>query len=135
MMRPRLGSLLALLLAVAGVPSTGASQQDTSRARRPTMPVTSTGDVALATYNAPAGDTAIMRLERFVTQYPQSELRPRAIFQLAELLVRRADDRFAQSQRAGVSGDSASRPDYRDAIARYEELANAYPAFERRDAV
>jgi TolA-binding protein len=110
-----------------------ASAQDTTRARRPTA-VTSTGDVALATYNAPAGDTAITRLQRFLAQYPQSALRPRAMFQLAELQVRRADDRFAQSQRAPVSSDAA-RPDYRDAIATFEELAKTYPTFERRDAV
>src|SRR5687767_6365158 len=108
--------------------------QDTTQARRVTT-VTSTGDVALATYNAPTGDTAITRLERFLTQYPQSALRPRAMFQLGELLVRRADDRFAQAQRAGATADSASRPDYREAIAQFEALATTYPTFERRDAV
>ena len=106
--------------------------QDTTQARRVTT-VTSGGDVAIPTYNAPLGDTAIMRLERFLTQYPQSALRPRALFQLGELLVRRADERFAESQRSAVSSDTAARPDYRDATARYEELVSTYPNFERRD--
>src|SRR5687767_7286016 len=106
--------------------------QDTTQARRVTT-VTSTGDVAVATYNAPLGDTAIMRLERFLTQYPQSALRPRALFQLGELLVRRADERFAESQRSAAPSDTAARPDYRDATARYEELVSSYPNFERRD--
>src|SRR5688500_353203 len=135
MMRPRL-RLAGIALFIAAVAPAAGAQQDTTRGRRPaTTAVTSTGDVAIAAYNAPAGDTAITRLERFLTQYPQSDLRPRAMFQLAELLVRRADDRFAQSQRAGATADSAARPDYRDAIARFEELAKAYPTFERRDAV
>jgi len=121
------------LLALVTVPA--ASAQDTTRARRPgATTVTSTGDVAIATYNAPAGDTAITRLQRFLVQYPQSALRPRAMFQLGELQVRRADDRFAQSQRAAASTDAA-RPDYREAIATLEELQRTYPTFERRDAV
>src|SRR5688572_22366387 len=115
MMPSRLGTVgFALLWASF---TSVAAGQDTARTRRP---VTSAGDVALTTYNAPAGDTAITRLERFLTQYPQSALRPRAMFQLGELLVRRADDRFAQAQRAGATSDSASRPDYREAIAQFE---------------
>jgi cellulose synthase operon protein C len=126
----RIGKIgLALLCASF---TSAAAAQDTARTRRPVM---STGDVALATYNAPTGDTAITRLERFLTQYPRSALRPRAMFQLGELLVRRADDRFAQAQRAGATADSASRPDYREAIAQFEALARTYPTFERRDAV
>ena len=123
------GSALAL-----AVVTTSISAQDTTRATRPTA-VESGGEVALSAYNVPAGDTAIMRLERFLSQYPQSALRPRALLQLGELLVRRADERFAESQRAGVVSDSAARPDYRDAIARYQELLTSYPNFERRDAV
>jgi TolA-binding protein len=112
------------------------AQQDTSRTRRPaTTTVASSGDVTLSRYNAPAGDTAITRLERFVTQYPKSTLRPRALLQLGELLVRRADERFAASQRSGASSDTTSRPDYSEAIARYDELLSSYPTFDRRDAV
>ncbi|HUQ82374.1 MAG TPA: tetratricopeptide repeat protein [Gemmatimonadaceae bacterium] len=120
--------------AFAVASATAARAQDTARTSRPTR-VSSTGEVAVSTYNALAGDTAITRLGQFLTQYPQSALRPRALFQLAELLVRRADERFAQGQRAAVSSDSAARPDYSEAIARYEEIATSYPAFERRDAV
>jgi tetratricopeptide (TPR) repeat protein len=39
--------------------------------------------------------------------------------QLGELLVRRADERFAVGQRAG--NDTTARPDYREAIARYAQ--------------
>jgi TolA-binding protein len=124
--------LVVLLLAVLSSP--GAAQQDTSRSRSPAgNTVSSGGEVALSAYNAPAGDTAIMRLERFLQQYPQSALRPRALMQLGELLVRRADERFAESQRAG--NDTTARPDYREAIARYQELLTSYPTFDRRDAV
>jgi TolA-binding protein len=35
----------------------------------------------------------------------------------------------------GASSDTSSRPDYRDAIARYDELLASYPNFDRRDAV
>ena len=113
-----------------------AQQQDTARTRRPaTTNVPSSGEVARSAYNVPVGDTAISRLERFVTQYPQSTLRPRALLQLGELLVRRADERFAASQRSGTSADTTSRPDYSAAIARYDELLTAYPKFDRRDAV
>ena len=129
-------SLRAAVLAVAvAATATAVGAQDTTRSRRSTTAVTSAGDVAVSTYNALAGDTAITRLGQFLSRYPQSPLRPRALFQLAELLVRRADERFAQSQRAGVTSDSAARPDYGEAIARYEEIAKTYPTFERRDAV
>ena len=135
-MRTRLvlSVLAGLLLSTPSV-SAGA-QQDTTKLRRPaTTTVSSAGDVALSTYNAPAGDTAITRLQNFLTQYPQSALRPRAMFQLAELLVRRADDQFAQAQRASNASDTSAHPDYREAIAKYEELITNYPSFERRDAV
>ena len=128
---------LCIALVVAGlsaVSSAVVAQQDTSRSRsRTTGTVSSGGDVARAAYDGPVGDTAIMRLERFVQQYPKSALRPRALQQLGELLVRRADERFAASQRAG--NDTTARPDYSDAIARYQELLTTYPKFERRDAV
>jgi TolA-binding protein len=128
----RRASLAPLVGSAIAVP---ARAQDTTRVARPATKATATGEVALAIYNAPAGDTAIMRLEQFLTRYPQSALRPRALMQLGELLVRRADERFADSQRRGTASDTAARPDYRDAIARYQELLTAYPNFERRDAV
>ena len=96
-------------------------------------------------------DSAIGQLEAFLQRYPNSPLRPNALFQLGELLVRRADERFAEQQRAGggaavadttavtrpagATGSSvAARPDYGPAIARYEELVNRYPNFAQRDA-
>ena len=83
-----IASTLRVTLLIFGVATGAGAQQDTLKARRPsTTAVTSAGEVALSTYNAPAGDTAITRLEAFVTQYPQSTLRPRALLQLGELLV------------------------------------------------
>ena len=88
-------------------------------------------------------DSAITKLESFLAEYPASNVRPNALLQLGELLVRRADEQFAQSQRASGSaaGDSGAapregqiRPDYAPAIARYEELVRRYPTFDRIDA-
>jgi TolA-binding protein len=134
-MRDSVRQLALVACGVASLAAGAGAQQDTAKARRPTTTTASGGEVALTTYNAPAGDTAIMRLERFLAQYPQSALRPRALMQLGELLVRRADERFAEAQRAGTGADTSARPDYRDAIARYQELLTAYPTFDRRDAV
>src|SRR5207248_4085315 len=53
-------------------------------------------------------DSAISRLQDFLTRYPTSPLRPNALLQLGELLVRQADTVFAESQRAG---GNAARPD------------------------
>jgi TolA-binding protein len=86
-----------------------------------------------------ARDQAIAKLEAFLTKYPASDLRPNALFQLGELLVRKADEEFAESQRA-VAGDTAARgdvpirPNYQPAIARYEDLVRRYPAFSKLDA-
>ena len=97
-------------------------------------------------------DSAISRLQDFLNRYPASPLRPNALLQLGELLVRQADTVFAQSQRsAGVAvarvdtarapaaatpmtSGSPIAPDYSAAIARYEELVNRYPNFEQIDA-
>ncbi|MBC7790957.1 MAG: tetratricopeptide repeat protein [Anaerolineae bacterium] len=84
----------------------------------------------------PARDSAIAKLNAFLVQYPTSTLRPNALFQLGELLVRKADDDFAEAQRA-VAGDSSRsadapiRPSYEAAIARYEELVRRYPNFNQ----
>jgi len=88
-------------------------------------------------------DSAITKLEAFLSEYPTSNVRPNALLQLGELLVRRADEQFAQSQRATPAAGSDSsvapregqiRPDYAPAIARYEELVRRYPTFDRIDA-
>src|SRR5579864_6038089 len=62
-----------------------------------------------ATAAPPASlDSAILRLQDFLNRYPASPLRPNALLQLGELLVRQADTTFAESQRAaGV----VARPD------------------------
>ena len=77
-------------------------------------------------------DDAIEKLSTFLSRYPSSTLRPGALFQLGELLVRRADENFATAQRAG--GAVPERPDYTPAISRYEELIRKFPAFPRVDA-
>lgn len=82
-------------------------------------------------------DTAITQLQEFLQRYPASPLRPAALLELGELLVRRADEQFAAAQRA-AGGDSVGRasikPDYAAAIAVYAELVDDYPAFDRIDA-
>ncbi len=105
-----------------------------------------TAPVQLASASAPsavpARDSAIRRLESFLTRYPNSPLRPEALLQLGELLVQEADERFAETQRAAAraavdtSGrsDGPARPDYAGAIRRYEELVTRYPQFEKLPA-
>src|SRR5690349_17174695 len=133
---------------VALAATTAGAQQDTARGatRSATTRVASAGDVAPMTARyVPAADSAIDRLEDFLQEYPDSPLRPNALFQVGELLVRRADERFAASQRASTptAGDTSAatpaseapiRADYGPAIARYEELVRRYPTFERIDA-
>ena len=88
-------------------------------------------------------DSAITKLEEFLGEYPNSNVRPNALLQLGELLVRRADEEFSASQRAtsaaGTDSTAAARegqirPNYAPAIARYEELVRRYPNFDRNDA-
>ncbi|MDB4909389.1 MAG: hypothetical protein JWO39_212 [Gemmatimonadetes bacterium] len=79
-----------------------------------------------------ARDDAIEKLSSFLSRYPTSTLRAGALFQLGELLVRRADENFAAAQRAG--GNVPDRPDYAPAISRYEELIQKFPAYPRVDA-
>src|SRR5687767_13415973 len=120
--------ILGLLALLAVAPSLAQAQQGTTRL------------VAMA--NSPADsarDEAIAKLETFLNRYPASDLRPNALFQLSELLVRRADEEFAESQRA-VGGDTTGRPDapirpnYEPAVARLEDLVRRYPDFSKFDA-
>jgi TolA-binding protein len=78
-----------------------------------------------------ARDAAIEKLTAFLARYPDSPLRPAALLQLGELLVRRADDEYAAAQR-GEGG--LDRPNYSAAITRYEEIVRRYPTYERADA-
>ena len=125
MMNP--GRVLVALIAL----SLGASS---ARAQAPAAPQPSTRLVASTRPAAAddARDDAIEKLTAFLTRYPQSTLRSGALFQLGELLVRRADENFASAQRAG--GDVPDRPDYSPAISRYEELIRKFPAYPRVDA-
>lgn len=91
---------------------------------------------ALSVASAPNADSlrrdAIAKLSGFLTQFPRSALRPNALYQLGELLVRQADESFAAAQRAG--GNAPSQPDYSAAIARYKELVTGFPDYEHADA-
>jgi TolA-binding protein len=125
-------------------------------------PVVNVANMERATAAPPAAlDSAIARLQAFLARYPSSPLRPNALLQLGELLVRQADTVFAATQRsttaaapmdtslapataarpnanpaaASTSANSGPiAPDYSAAIARYEELVNRYPNFEQIDA-
>src|SRR5688572_11036785 len=82
----------------------------------------------------PARDSAIRRLETFLTRYRTTPLRPVALLRLGELLVQEADERFAETPRAAARvavdaagrSDNPARPDYTSAIGRYEELVTGY---------
>lgn len=149
----RYTTLAALTAVATALAPLAAGAQQSATPRRGAVQVAVGGDVVTARSRALAvADTAIDQLEDFLTEYPDSPLRPNALFQLGELLVRRADEQFAQQQRAGVpanAGDTAAaavavtpgrgaeapiRADYGPAIARYEELVRRYPTFEKLDA-
>jgi TolA-binding protein len=119
MTRARAALLAALLL---GMPATSYAQDTLYRA------VATSADT-----DDSARRVAIEKLSAFIVRYPESPLRANALYQLGELLVRRADDAFATAQRAG-SGTGPERPDYAAAIARYEDLTGNYPAFTHADA-
>ncbi len=91
---------------------------------------------------APIADSAVAQLERVIQRYPNSPARAGALYELGELLVRRADERYAATQRVGAGSDTThaaraeaglNHPDYSTAIARYEELIQQYPAFPQID--
>ena len=86
-----------------------------------------------------ARDSAIAKLEEFLTDYPNSPLRPNALFQLGELLVRQAEEEFTAAMRE-QSADTTQRrealikPNYAPAIRVYDELVRRYPSFDQIDA-
>ncbi|HET7457137.1 MAG TPA: tetratricopeptide repeat protein [Gemmatimonadaceae bacterium] len=147
---PRRAAAGLLVLALAGPWLAAPAQQRQSSNTQ--LASAAPSRAALGVAAAPA-DSAITRLEAFLQRYPDSALRPNALFQLGELLVRRADERFAEQQRAGsqaaptAAGDTSAagraaaagpegaiRPDYSAAIPRYEELVRRYPNFDKIDA-
>jgi tetratricopeptide (TPR) repeat protein len=121
--------LMALTLSGAAVQQAGA-QQTVSQQMVARPVVERTGAAATV------ADSAIDQLERLLQRYPDSPLRAGALYQLGELLVRRADERFAATERgdsaAGVNS-GPTHPDYAPAIARYEELIKRYPNFDQLD--
>jgi TolA-binding protein len=117
----------ALALVAIALPVASAQQPNTRLASMQASPADSVRDEAIA------------KLEAFLAKYPASELRPNALFQLGELHVRKADEEFAESQRAAgrdTAGraDVPIRPNYQPAIARYEDLVRRYPNFSKLDA-
>src|SRR6185437_12072016 len=123
---------VSLALAVSAALAAGPA-----RAQSP-APTTAASTPAPAATASPAAEdsarrVAIDKLTAFVARYPASPLRPNALFQLGELLVRRSDDAFAAAQRSG-SGNDVTQPDYSAAVSRYEELVAKYPGFANGDA-
>src|SRR5919108_2374011 len=119
--------LFSALTVIAMGGSIATAQQSTTRL------------VSMASAADTVRDQAIAKLEAFLSKYPESELRPNALFQLGELLVRKADEEFAEAQRAAgrdTAGgrDTPIRPDYDAAVVRYEELVRRYPNFSKLDA-
>lgn len=119
-MKLRCIALLAAL--VVAMPVASPAQDSVYRA------VASTGRI-----DDPVRRSAIDKLSSFIARYPESPLRANALYQLGELLVRRADDAFAAAQRTG-GASVPEHPDYSAAIARYETLVNDYPDFAHADA-
>ena len=124
----RVRSLLVATICLTALPLSGQGTPTVQLASRPTSSMAAT-----------AADSAIEQLELLLTRYPNSPLRANALFQIGELLVRRADDQFAAAQRSSgpdstARSDALVRPDYAGAIARYEELVRRYPNFEKIDA-
>ncbi len=103
-------------------------------------PTGASGSPGASAGDPPPMDSAVGALERVIQRYPNSPALPGALYELGELLVRRADDRFAAAQRA-AAGDTSraaraalpAHPDYSAAIARYEELVQHYPTFSQLD--
>ena len=103
-------------------------------------PTGASGSPGASAGDPPPMDSAVGALERVIQRYPTSPALPGALYELGELLVRRADDRFAAAQRA-AAGDTSraaraalpAHPDYSAAIARYEELVQHYPTFSQLD--
>lgn len=122
---PRIAAIVAFLPAVAAAQSGGTQLASVTRV-----------DVAAPN---PVRDTAIAQFETFLSRHPDSPLRAQALFQLGELLVQRAEEQFAETQRTTAGdttarGEAPIRPQYEPAITRYEELVRRYPGFDRVDA-
>jgi TolA-binding protein len=123
----RRSAVLAILGATLTAPALAAQQP--ARATATSAPLAA----------EPARDSAIAKLTAFLDRYPASPLRANALFQLGELLVRRADAEFEAALRATSgdttrAGDAPVRPTYEPAIARLEELVRRFPDFDQRDA-
>ncbi|MEP6690484.1 MAG: tetratricopeptide repeat protein [Gemmatimonadaceae bacterium] len=89
-----------------------------------------------ASADDPPLEAAIAQLTSFLAKYPSSPLRPNALVEVGELLVRKADADFAATQRAGGAArpDAPDHADYAPAIARLEEVVKRYPDFAQYDA-
>ena len=124
MRKVTLASLAFTVCVGVGVAAPGVAQTPTATPVRPVVARARPGTLA---------DSAIAQLESLLQRYPDSPLRPGALYELGELLTRRADERFAASQRADTTSSGAAHPDYTDAIARYEEIVKRYPTFDQID--
>ena len=130
------------ILAAAALAATASAQTAPRQASLADAAPRATIARSLTSAPVAVSDTAIEQLQDFLRRYPNSALRPNALFQLGELLVRRADEQFNAAQRSGApaAGDSTARadapirPDYAPAITTYEELVRRYPDYDRIDA-
>ncbi|MBM4194113.1 MAG: hypothetical protein FJ202_07020 [Gemmatimonadetes bacterium] len=76
-------------------------------------------------------DAALAAATEVVDANQGHALRPAVLYELGELLTRKADADFATAQRAG---SNVERPDYGPAIARFDSLLTRYPTDPRVDA-
>jgi TolA-binding protein len=130
----RISYIVALGAALASQAPVAGAQATATRPESAVVVRTAAGATGARTPASVAGDSAIVQLQAFLQRYPNSTLRPRALFQLGELLVKRAEEEFERTQRANTSGDVPIRPAYGPAIQRYEELVTRFPNFEQIDA-
>lgn len=125
-----LASASALALTLAGCSSQPARAPGDDQ---PTLKTLAGREHAVAPDPGIAGneEQAIEAYQRFLKVAPNAPQRPQAMRRLGDLAMDAADNRFANS----ASGTGAADPDYKAAIARYEDYLKAYPKDPDNDRV
>ncbi|MFO1339690.1 MAG: tetratricopeptide repeat protein [Burkholderiaceae bacterium] len=100
---------------------------------QPTLKTLAGREYAVAPDTGIAGneEQAIEAYQRFLKVAPNAPQRPQAMRRLGDLAMDAADNRFANS----AAGTGATDPDYKAAIARYEDYLKAYPQDPDNDRV
>lgn len=121
--------VLAASLAACGVPQRlpGDSEPTLATLRDRTVPVAPDKPGAALVVDE---EQTLAAYRRFLEAAPRAPQRPEALRRLGDLEMDNADRRAAQSPSA-----AGELPDYRAAIARYEEFLKAYPEDPRNDRV